>query len=66
MREIRMITMGAGPEGVRLPGTVHAVAGEEARELVKGGYAEYATVEPAETQDARPRGKKAAAPPKEG
>lgn len=65
MREIRMKTLSAGPEGVKNPGSLHTIAKGEAHDLVKGNFAEYTTTGPEETADARPtprgRGKKGAA-----
>jgi hypothetical protein len=36
-----MITLAAGPDGVKQPGKVYDVSTEEAEQLVDGGYAEY-------------------------
>jgi hypothetical protein len=48
MIEVRMKTISSGPLGARHPGEVYPVPDSEARELVKGGYAEFATIRPPE------------------
>lgn len=44
MASIRMKTVSAGPEGVRLSGSVYPVTPDEGRRLVRGGFADW--VEP--------------------
>ena len=48
MREIKYKSISAGPGGVKHPGEVHLMPKNEAAALVKGGYAEYTTIEPPE------------------
>lgn len=36
---IKMLTLQAGPAGVREPGSVHEIPVAEAQELIHGGYA---------------------------
>ena len=50
MREIIMKTISAGPDGVFHPGTRRMLPKREAAAMVKGGHAEYATVEPEEKE----------------
>lgn len=44
-----MKAISAGPEGIRHPGKRYMIEKEEAHALVRGGYAEYATIAPPET-----------------
>lgn len=37
--KIQMLTLQAGPDGVRQPGSVHDVPAAEAKELIDGGFA---------------------------
>ncbi|RTL04019.1 hypothetical protein EKK58_11455 [Candidatus Dependentiae bacterium] len=37
---IKMRCMSAGPHGIRLVGSIHEVAADEARQLIAGGFAE--------------------------
>ena len=48
MIEVRMISTSAGPAGVLLPRKVYQVDDAEAMALVKGGFAEFATIRPPE------------------
>lgn len=41
MQKVKMKTLDAGPNGVRIPGQVVDVDAKEAQALVDGGYAEY-------------------------
>lgn len=41
--KVKMLTLDAGPEGVRQPGKIYDVAEKEAKELIKGGFAVDAT-----------------------
>lgn len=47
--KIKMITLAAGPEGVKHPGKIYDVSDTEAKAFVTGGYAEYVGAAPAET-----------------
>lgn len=38
--KIKMLTLQAGPAGVRKPGVTYNVSDEEAKALIAGGYAE--------------------------
>jgi hypothetical protein len=49
MREIKMKSISSGPEGSRHIGQKVTVPKHEAAALVKGGYAEYTTIQPPET-----------------
>lgn len=40
MQQVRMLSLSAGPDGVRNVNSVHAVSDDEADELIAGGYAE--------------------------
>lgn len=53
--KIRMLTLLAGPGGVRQPNTVHEVPTAEAEALIAGGYAEK--VEPAKVAPVAAEGK---------
>ena len=53
-REIKQKTLSAGPDGVYHPGHTRTLPREEAAMLVKGGFAEYTTVEPPERADIGP------------
>ena len=48
MREIKQITLSAGPEGIIHPGHTRTLPKHEAASLVAGGFAEYMTEEPPE------------------
>lgn len=71
---IKMLTLDAGPGGVRRPGQVYEVPDKEAQELINGGFAEK--VERAANSDQEPikkngprtgsRGKASQAVKKEG
>jgi len=37
--KIKMLTLAAGPGGVRQPGQIYEVAEKEAKSLIEGGYA---------------------------
>ena len=41
--KVKMLTLDAGPDGVRQAGKIYEVPEKEAKELVKGGYAIDAT-----------------------
>ncbi len=49
---VRMVTLAAGPGGVRRPGDVIDVSSHEARDLLEGGYAVPVGRGEAETADA--------------
>jgi hypothetical protein len=56
VRRVRMLTTGAGPEGVMPSGAVVLVADEMAERLVAGGYAEEViTTESTESTEERPQ-----------
>jgi hypothetical protein len=57
--KIKMLTLLAGPGGVRQPNTVHDVPPAEAEALIVGGYAEK--VEPAKAAPVAAEGKPRAA-----
>lgn len=44
MREIKMKSLAAGPDGVHHPGTIRIMPKHEAASLVNGGYAEYTII----------------------
>jgi hypothetical protein len=46
MREVKMKSLDASPRGIRHPGKKYHIPKEEAAALVKGGFAEYATIQP--------------------
>ncbi len=37
--QIKMLTLQAGPQGTRDPGSIHDVSDKEAKALIEGGYA---------------------------
>jgi hypothetical protein len=41
--KIKMLTLDAGPDGVREPGKIYEVPNAEAKQLIAGGYAVDAT-----------------------
>ena len=54
MREIRMKSLSAGPEGIFHPGHTRTLLREEAATLVKAGHAEYTVVESPEKAVVKP------------
>jgi len=52
--KIKMLTLKAGPSGVFPAGTVLDVGGDEARELVNGGFAEVVPVKPEPVAEPEP------------
>ena len=48
MREIKYKSISAGPDGIFHPGNRRTLPRHEAAALVKGGHAEYTTIEPPE------------------
>lgn len=55
--KIKMITLEAGPEGIKQPGGIYDVDPKEGKTLVDGGYAE-AVDEPKEEPKGKQTGKK--------
>lgn len=55
--KIRMLTLSAGPNGVRMAGQVIDVDQKEAKALIEGGYAE-AIDEPKQEDEEKPKGGK--------
>lgn len=58
--KVKMITLDAGPNGVKEPGKTYNVDAKEAKELIDGGYAEAISVtkeEPREESREEPKGK---------
>lgn len=65
--KIKMITLDAGPDGVRRPGEVHDVPTLEAEALIAGGYAvkvdaDTPVSQPKPRTATRPRGRTATKP----
>lgn len=65
MREIKMKTLDAGPNGVRFPGKTYLVPKSEAKALVSGNHAEFTNVHPPEKAVAVPSPGKAVVAPAE-
>lgn len=57
--KITMLTLQAGPSGVRKPGITYSVPDAEAQELIKGGYAVKAETAAAPRAATKSQGRKA-------
>ncbi|MHB0929184.1 MAG: hypothetical protein ACYC3W_09850 [Candidatus Nanopelagicales bacterium] len=65
MREVKMKTLDAGPNGVRYPGKTYLVPKAEAKALVSGNHAEFTNVHPPEKAVSAPSPAKAVVVPPE-